>query len=293
MSIIYINNRFVSEDVPCIYANDRGLLLGDGIFETLKVKKNCILFFDQHFTRLVYSANYLNINFNLNSVKLKNICTDLIERNNLQEEQNVFLRITVTRGRSKRGIAIPKEITNTLLITTGISNSRHANKPLNLTVSSTVQNEKSPLVYLKTLQFLPNILVREEAIKNGFDDGIMLNTQKNITETSAATIFFVQNNCCITSKIDDGVMNGIMRNIIIQICQVNKISYQERSIHINEIISFESAFVCNSLVEIQPVASINMKKMNQDNTTMHQITLLYDKFCNSYILNNQLEEINK
>ena len=103
--IVYFNGKYIDENKVSLSIKDRGFLLGDGVFETILYKNKKLIFFDLHTKRLKKSLKRIFINLNESKSSLGNKINNLIKRNNL-ENDNLSVRITITRGKSERGIDI-------------------------------------------------------------------------------------------------------------------------------------------------------------------------------------------
>lgn len=272
---IFLNGDIISDEKPYIQIKDRGFLLGDGIFETLKAQKGHLIFFDEHYYRLSNSAKFLSIPLPYSAKLLKEICMNLIKKNELSNS-SVAMRITLTRGIGLRGINIPNEQSPTMLITVNnfaITNNSHPTAM----ITSIKRNQHSPIVQHKTLNYLEPILARHEAQTNGFNEGIMLNIDGFITECSVANIFFIKNNSVITPPINSGILPGIVRQKVINLCKSHDIPIFEKNIMPSEIFSMDEAFQTNSLIGIQPISKINDKEYFLNNFhTVKKIIKLYE-----------------
>lgn len=250
---IFINGLFISEDLPVIYVTDRGFLLGDGLFETLKSVNGTLLFFDRHYERLRKSAEILNILFPYSTRFIETVCQTLLKENELQNNI-ASLRITLTRGTGKRGLSISESMSPTILITAAAYEEPIVKKPIRMRVTDIRRNEFSVLTKLKTTQYLESIMARKIAQDNGFDEGVMLNTKGMITESSSANLFFVINDQLVTPPVSDGVLPGIMRQFILECAASQGIVFEERSIAPSDISWVTAAFQTNSLVGIQLIS---------------------------------------
>jgi branched-chain amino acid aminotransferase len=99
-------------------------------------------------------------------------------------------------------------------------------------------------------------LVRKEAEATSFDDGIMLGERGQICEASAANIFFVKNELLITPAIELDIFPGITRGILIQLAKRRNIVVAEREVGLNELASFDAAFLTATLMGVRPVSRI-------------------------------------
>jgi branched-chain amino acid aminotransferase len=252
---LYLNDQLLASTAASPLCFDRGLLLGDGLFETIRFENNTLLFFEAHYQRLKQSALALAIDFTLSALELKNRCHQLLEANHL-EATTASLRITLTRGPAERGIDIPKQQDPTLLIHAAAYTTAIA-KPKSVYITDIVRNEYSPIIHLKTTNYLELILAKKQALVRGYDDGLMLNTQGAITELSTANIFVVIGDTLITPPLKDGVLPGIMRQEIMAASRQFNINTIEKTLYPKDLLEASECFSSNSLIEIQPVLSIN------------------------------------
>ena len=258
---VLINDHIISEEKAYIHIKDRGFLLGDGVFETLKVQNGHIEFFEAHYERLKDSAITLFIPFDYNTSTLKTMCLALIKENKL-DHSIASMRITLTRGIGLRGINFPENPMPTLLITVAPYHQPQNDQHPRAFITSIKRNQYSLITKLKTLNYLEPVLARNAAQLKGFDEGIMLNTSGFIAECSTANIFFVKGDKVITPSVESGILPGIIRNHIIELCNKNNINIIEKSVSIDDAINADEIFQTNSLIGIQPISQINEKKFS-------------------------------
>ena len=247
------NKNIISTSLPIIYFNDRGFLFGDGLFETIKAEKGNLLFFSKHYNRLAKSAKKLCIHFSISLLELKTQCKKLLEINKLSE---AIVRITLTRGNTKSGLDIPPQTSANLLITT-FPYTRQSDIYPTVCITDIKRNEYSLLSRLKTLNFLEPILARQQATKNGYIEGIMLNTKGAVTETSVGNLFVIINQTIYTPKEKDGLLPGVIRQIIIDIILEVGIPFREKTLYPKDLIEASEIFHTNSLIEMQSFSKIN------------------------------------
>jgi branched-chain amino acid aminotransferase len=261
----FINGHITPIKEPSILATDRGFLLGDGLFETIRSENNHLLFFQQHYIRLLHSAQFLGIECPYTEPQLKEACRKVLYDNELTQS-TAAIRITLTRGKSDRGINLPSHNNATLVITASTYNDNKQFYP-SICLTDVVRNEYSKVIHMKTLQYMEPILCRKYAKEIGYDDGLMKNTKGAITEASVANIFFITNGKLVTPKLEDGIFPGILRQNILTICKNNNLPLEESTIMPYEIADFEYAFITNSLVEVQPVNKIASNQIEKANTS--------------------------
>lgn len=270
----YLNGNFC--DKPnVININDRGFLLGDGIFTTILVVQAKIIDLSAHFNRLVTHAKLIDLSFQLNLKQLQEICNNLLKINNLCTVPQALIRVSITRGNNlTRGLDIINYTIPTILIQS--FNYKNNSTAINLAFVDIYRSKKSILTGIKSLNCLELILARKRAIDRGFDDGIILNEQENITETAAANIFFID--CAdqiFTPPLKDGVLAGIVRAKTLKIIKNLKLNYQEKSISMCTINNYKAGFITNSAIGIKTIKTIENIVFDCDVEIIKKINELY------------------
>ena len=203
-------------DIENIYisANDRGLKFGDGIFETVLIKKNNAVLIDEHIQRLENSNRVLNMNLNINKSHLKNIISLGIKKLSLKNDQLGSIRINYSRGLNKgRSIRINKDqqedYKNNLWIEFYII--KPSFSPISTFISQTEKrNQYSLINQCKTFSYNQSIQVLIEANKKLFDDCLILNTADELCCGSTFNILLKRNNEWMTPRKESGCLQGIM-----------------------------------------------------------------------------------
>lgn len=202
---LWLGTGLVPQDGAAISPLDRGFTLGDGLFETLRVASGRVLRVEAHLARLGAGARVLGLP--LPTLDLAAAIEATAAANALADGA---LRLTLTRGVGPRGVLPPADPVPTLVITAAPLPPPAPPARL-VIVDGTRRNERSPLAQVKSLNYLDNILARQEAAARGADDGVLLNTRDAVAETSIANLFAVIDGALVTPPRAAGVLPGIMR----------------------------------------------------------------------------------
>jgi len=242
----WLNGAF-QEDRKAIKINDRGFLLGDGLFETFYVENGQAFEYDAHLNRLFASLKILDIQCPYTIEDLKQSIDACLMENGISLGS---LRLTVTRGTGPRGLLPPENCDVTVLITcVGGQMKRHDFPPVSLMVSSIRRNDTSPTSQLKTIGgYLDNILALQEAKSRGFDDAILLNTKDHIACTTSANIFLKLDGIWHTPAQEDGILSGIYRDEFIQEQANAAQPVIEQSLTLDDLKRAEQIMLTNSLI---------------------------------------------
>lgn len=200
-----LNGQILDAAAATIAVTDRGFTLGDGLFETIRVRQGRMQRLPAHVARLTRGAQLLGIPLPDGEL-LETL--ELVRTANAMDDG--VLRLTLTRGSGPRGVLPPAKPEPTLLVTPAPM--APPPPPARLVFATTTRrNDMSPLAGVKSLNYLDNILARQEAATRQADDAVLLNTRGQIAEISIANIFAVIEGCLLTPPVRDGALPGVMR----------------------------------------------------------------------------------
>lgn len=241
-------NGDITDARGAVDADDRGVTLGDGVFETLAVIDGVPLRFERHLTRLISGAEALGIPVPIDASALHDAVRDLCGAENVTEGS---VRITLLRGPAPRGVLPPDDLRPTLMITAAAGSVGHATPVRAVVASCTRRNDRSPLSAIKSTNCLDAVLAVREADETGADDAILLNTRGTVAEATAANLFCVIDGQLVTPPAMDGALPGIMRA-----CVMETETVTERSVSVDDLKAAEEVFLTSSLA-IRPVVRID------------------------------------
>ena len=210
----WYKDQWLDVDKILISANNRGLKFGDGIFETILIRKNKPVLINEHIKRLKKSSKLLNINFKINKFTLIKLINEGIRKLSLENDQFGSVRINYSRGINKdRTLKI-----NSTLETEGLDNVwleffriKPNFSPISVFISQIEKrNEFSIISKCKTFAYNQAIQVLCEANKKSFDDSILLNTSGELCCGSTFNLLIKRNNQWITPRKESGCLEGIM-----------------------------------------------------------------------------------
>jgi branched-chain amino acid aminotransferase len=266
MSRTWFNGALVEGPLPVARA-ERGLLLGDGLFETILVLNAKPLWGNMHFLRLEASAAELGIPF---------------DRDGLDDALEVLLsgappghqvlRVTLTRGSGARGLAGPGG-SPSLLLTLDPFDAALMFAPVTLASAAIRRNPASAAARHKTLSYIDNIAAAREAAARGAEDALMLNTRGAVACSSIANIFLLKASTLVTPARDQGVLTGVMRQALIHSAPRLGFTVEERAVKTAELRKADAVFLTNSLRFIRPVTSVDGKPLAQGDLTPLVATL--------------------
>jgi branched-chain amino acid aminotransferase len=253
MPIVYLNGIFMERDAARVAPNDRGLLYGDGIFETLIARNGRIFRLDRHLRRMYRSAAELELKMPLEIAEAAGVLEKLVAANDLQD---AYLRFMVTRGVSEGMAPADTGEATVFAVATPLRPYPDELYDRGAVVISTPYY-LGPLSRHKTLSFLPNVLARMKAKKKGGDEGLIFDRKGDPAECSSSNIFIVVRGVVVTPPASSGILPGITRGEILEICREKSIPAEERGILLDELRSADEMFVTNSIMGVMPVGRLD------------------------------------
>lgn len=234
---------------------DRGFTLGDGVFDTAVAFNRKPFAGERHLARLAAHAEAIGIALDLAAVRAGWAAVIGAARS-----EHVILRTTVTRGVTTRGLW-PKAPVGapTIVVSATPWSSGLLGAPVELIVSAIARNAGSPVSRLKALGYLDNILSAREAAQRGADDALLLNGDGKVACSTIANLFVVSGGKLSTPPVDDGVMAGVVRELILEIAPTLGIEAGERSLTIMDIFAADEVFLTNSVRLLSPVKSLDAR----------------------------------
>ena len=255
-------NGEIVEDNTSLSINNRAFLYGDGVFETLKIVNNKILFLEDHYFRLMASMRILRMEIPMNFTMeyLEGEILKLAKINQL--ERSARVRLTIFRNDGGYYLPTSNEISFLIAI-----------KPLEKELYS-IENEtyevelfkdfyitKHLLSTLKSTNKIINITASIFAKENDYNNCLILNDSKNIVEAINGNIFMVVGYKLITPPISEGCLNGIMRKQILALAKkIDHLEVLEEVISPFDLQKADELFITNVISGIQPISKYRKKE---------------------------------
>ena len=254
---ILINGKAAS----VISVFDRGLLYGDGLFETIRVVEGKPRLWQQHMQRLEQGCQKLGLPSPDRECLAKEVAS-LLEKA-AQEEQAV-IKIIWTRGQGPRGFAgsVKAQATRIVMLQAFPEySSDYASAGVKTRICSTRLAKQPALAGLKHLNCLQQVLARNEWTDPDIAEGFMLDEQENVIEGCMSNVFMVYQGRLQTPDLSSCGVAGVVRHSIIQLVQDLDLPLDIKTIGKQQLIQSEEIFICNSLVGIWPVKQLQQRKL--------------------------------
>lgn len=253
--LVFLNGRIVPEEAAVVSVFDRSFLYGDGLFETMRVFQGRPFRWAQHFERLSRGADFLRLKIPFTGPELLASAVELIAANAMPD---ALLRLTLSRGTGPRGYS-PRGADHPVVVM-----SVHAAPPLvpeppkwRLVTASVRLPANEPLALFKTCNKLPQIIARAEADTAGADEALLLNTDGHVVEGSASNLFWIDHGAVCTPPLTGGILAGVTRAVVLEICGALGIAVRETAVHPGELPRKDGVFVSLSSWGIATAHTLN------------------------------------
>ena len=258
---IYINGSFYLRDDAKISVFDSGFLLGDGIWEGIRLVKNEWLFIDEHIDRLFEGCLAVDITLDLSRDEIKEAILETQKINNMSDSAHA--RLMITRGDKIKPFQQPSLSTsgiNFVIIMEHSFESPNSNGIKLVTVPQVRGLPMSQDPKLNSHSKLNCIIACIQANKAGGDEALMLDPYGFVNTTNSCNFFIVKNSEVWTST-GDYCMNGITRKKVIELCSENKIPIYEKNFSLVDVYSAQEAFITGTLGSLTQVISIDERSI--------------------------------
>ncbi len=256
--IIYLNGLFWPLSKTNVSVQDRGFSYGDGLFETLRSYSKKVFRLEDHLDRLTQSAKLIFIELPMTRDELRSAIYRTLEINGLSDS---IVRITVTRGEQNSGININYDAPPTIVIQPRGIASLPKSAYINGVAISIFRNCAARISgifsQIKSCNYLSQIILRERAQKEGAFEGILLDHKNRVTEGTTSNIFIVKDNKLKTPQLNEYVLPGVTRRVVIELASTNGIKFKEQPLTEKDIYDADEVFLTNTGIEILPVCKAN------------------------------------
>ena len=260
--MVNFNGVLISSENIKLSLENRAFKYGDAIFETVKVLNKKVVFWEDHYFRLMASMRMLRMKIPI-EFTLEFLEQEILKTVAAQQEANEY-RIRLNIFRKDGGLYTPK--TNKIDFTIEVKESTYQTKDFySLDVYKDFYNYSGLLSTIKTNNRMVNTLASIFADENDLDNCILLNEKKGVVEVTNGNIFVVKGKVVKTPALTEGCIKGITRLKVLEILFKNKeLTVEETSISPFEIQKADEVFITNAIIGVQPVTNYKKKKFTTE-----------------------------
>lgn len=227
------------------------IFLGEGLFETIRFEQQKPCYPLLHWQRMTQAAAVLGIPFDLScnawyEQLIRSIQTAKIDAG--------AVKVILGGGVAERGL---EQRANFSSLSFNVFDFPLHQQPLRLVSANWRRDARNPIYQLKSVNYLESILARHQAVASGADDALFFNFDHYATETTIANLFIVKHDQLFTPLCTNGVLAGITRGRILDLCMTSGVSCIETSVDSKAIEEADAVFVTNTLQGIRSVKALD------------------------------------
>jgi branched-chain amino acid aminotransferase len=257
---VFLNGRYVAASRASISVYDRGLLYGDGLFETLRAYQGRVFALEEHLERLAGSAAVLGLP--VPPYDWRELIADLLRRNALQR-RDAWVRITLTRGAAEPVVLPPVPPRPTIIVMVKeIDPTLAAKQRSGVAVTLLPYSRHGFIPEHKSLNYLPAVVGKVLAARHGAFDGLFVRSEHFITEGTTSSLFVVQGRSLWTTPIG-GILPGITRRRVLDLAAGARLRTLERDLTTTDLLEADEAFLTSSISEIMPIVAVDQRRIGK------------------------------
>ena len=284
---ININGQLFHRSEAKISVFDSGFLLGDGIWEGIRLHKSSLVFIEDHLDRLFSSAKGISLDIPYSKQGIIDEINKVLDKNEMKDD--IHIRLVISRGDKVTPYQSPNAnvgpINMVIIPEHKKTDPNTYIKGVNIgRVPNIRPNDNILSPQYNTLSKLNCILASIEANKLGYDEGIMNDMNGNISTCNSTNLFFIKDKKVLTSS-GEYCLNGITRGKVISICNYNQIECSETNFTFEDVKDCNEAFLTGTFAGIIPVSKLEGRKLESTNVNslVSRIRTLYNNEIQDYI----------
>ena len=255
---IYIDGQFFPRTDAKVSVMDSGYLLGDGVWEGIRLYNNHLIHLEKHLERLYEGAETIQMDIGISKSEMKSAIEKTLKKNEMISD--VHIRLIVSRGIKSTPYQHPKVTIGhpTIVIIPEYKKPSPGLKIEGITLGtvSTIRNNLTQDPRVNSLSKHNCIAACIEADKMGVDEGLMLDPDGYVSTCNSTNFFMIKSNEVWTSN-GQHCLNGVTRHSVIDICKKKQIPIKEKQFSINEVHEADEVFVTGTFAGIIPVRSVD------------------------------------
>ena len=255
---IYINGQYFHRSEAKVSVMDSGYLLGDGVWEGIRLHKGHLIHLDEHLTRLYSGAEAIVMDIDISRQDMESAIMETLEKNKMQSD--VHIRLIVSRGIKKTPYQHPKVTIGrpTIVIIPEYKKASESVKENGITLATvkTIRDNRAQDPRINSLSKHNCIAACIEADKLGVDEGLMLDPS-GFVSTCNSTNFFIIRDGQVWTSTGEYCLNGVTRGSIIRLCKKYNVPVFEKNFIINDVHTAGEVFVTGTFAGVIPVISVD------------------------------------
>lgn len=275
---VSINGEFVARDDAKISVFDHGFLFGDSVYEVVRTVDGKLFAARPHLERLRQSADRLMLPLPWSDDQfIEHFRAMHAERDGGES----YLRVIVTRGEGVIDLHPESCATQNVI---GVAKAltvwprEHYVNGAKVILADVRRNDRRATdPAIKSGNYLNNVLALIEARREKAQEAVMLNASGHVTECTTSNIFIVKDDVVVTPELTDGLLQGITRRFVIEVCRGQGLAIEERSVTADELKDADEAFLTSTTRDVMPIGVLDDLRLPTDRPVTRQIMAAYQE----------------
>ena len=249
-NVVWVNGVLLDASDATISPFDHGLLVGDGVFETLRVYGGQPFAWRRHLDRLEHSARGLGLPLP-DRAEVQDAAMTVLTANGLTEAR---VRITVTGGVQPLG-SERRQAPPTVIVAAG--EVRAVASTITVVIVPWARNERGATAGLKTISYAENVRALAHAQARGAGEAMFGNTRGELCEATGSNVFVARDGVLVTPPGDAGCLLGVTRGLVLELCGELGMDCEERALPISALADADEAFLTSTTREVQAITTVD------------------------------------
>jgi branched-chain amino acid aminotransferase len=275
---VFHNDALLPVEKVRLSPGQTGLICGWGIFTTLRISRGEAFAYERHWRRLEKDAAITRLPMPYAAAKVRVHLHEVIRANKVMEGAARIYLVYNSVGFWQSDEKYPQ--VDLIIYTAGLPEHRET---VRLAIREHGRHAASPLAGVKTISWLNNVWAVAEAVKEGFDEVVMLNERGEVTECTSANIFIVRGEKVLTPPLNSGCLEGVTRGILMEIAPEAGVSVLEQALRPEDLYSADEVFISSTNRNLISAAEIGGTKLPAPGPVCERLNELFDAYVADYV----------
>jgi len=275
---VFHNDALLPIEKVRLSPGQAGLICGWGIFTTLRISRGEAFAYERHWRRLEKDAGITRLPMPYTAAKVRVYLHEVIRANKVTEGCARIYLVYNTVGFWQSDEKLPQ--VDLIIYSASLPEHRET---VRLALREQGRHATSPMAGVKSISWLNNVWAVGEAVKEGFDEVVMLNERGEVAECTSANIFAVKNEKILTPPLNSGCLEGVTRGILMEIAPEAGVSVIEQTLRAEDLYSADEVFISSTNRNLISVGEIAGNKIPAPGPVCERLNDLFDAYVTDYV----------
>jgi len=275
---VFHNDALLPIEKVRLSPGQAGLICGWGIFTTLRISRGEAFAYERHWRRLEKDAGITRLPMPYTAAKVRVHLHEVMRANKVTEGCARIYLVYNAVGFWQSDEKLPQ--VDLIIYSAGLPEHRET---VRLALREQGRHATSPMAGVKSISWLNNVWAVGEAVKEGFDEVVMLNERGEVAECTSANIFAVKNEKILTPPLNSGCLEGVTRGILMEIAPEAGVSVIEQTLRAEDLYSADEVFISSTNRNLISVGEIAGHQIAAPGPVCERLNDLFDAYVTDYV----------